>query len=233
MAKPVYNSTAQTLTSHKQEEIFRAFNGTTYVPSVMDVQTGALWDSISLSPGQTFTGPWATLFRDHIGTHSPTRKTAADTNMRQSGRLDAPEAFCIQRVVFTFSRDTSDKDMYAIAENCMWRFWLGQKRYLWAVLVSLPSVHQPTAPIRICTYCSGVYVMSMACPGCGAREFTLSTLPGEPVAGGRQFALDVNPHVVIGNQMNFYADFDGNPYIVEGPFKMWCHLEGLHARGTQ
>jgi hypothetical protein len=37
---------------------------------------------------------------------------------------------------------------------------------------------------------------------------------------------------IIDNRMSFYMSFDGEQEITS-PFKMWCHLEGLHARGVQ
>jgi hypothetical protein len=225
---------SQGLTTHQQTEIFNAFNGTTYVPDCMDVQIGAIWDSVQLERGQEFNSSLA-LFRHPVGHPAyplPRLKTLTDTSMVERSRLPAPQAFAVKRVVFTFSRDTVDKDLYAIAERLLWRFWLGQKYYLWSILVSMPAVHQPIAPFRVCSFCAGVYVQSTQCPGCGAKDFTLSSL-GDPQLSGRQFALDVYPHVVINNQMSFYMSFECETYRVENKFKMWCHLEGLHAREVQ
>lgn len=226
---------SQALLNHQQKHIFNEFNGTTYQPSCMDVQTGSLWDSVELLPGQEFNQQHSQLFTWPIGSPAYPRaraKTQIDTNMLECKRLPAPEAFSIARIVFTFSRDTSDKDLYTIAEQSLFRLWIGQKTYLWSVLISMPAVHQPIAPFRVCSFCAGVFVNQTQCPGCGAKDFQLTNL-GDPQLTGRQFAMDVFPRVVINNQVSFFMTFDCESYTVENKFKMWCHLEGLHARGVQ
>lgn len=226
---------SQPLRDHQQEHIFNEFNGTCYVPNSMDVQTGAIWDSVELQPGQEFNREHTHLFTFPISYPAyplARTKTQVDTNMQMSRRLPAPEAFSIARVVFTFSRDTADEDLYTIAEQSLFRLWIGQKYYIWSVLISMPAMHQPIAPFRICSFCAGVFVNQTQCPGCGAKDFQLANL-GDPQLTGRQFAMDVYPRLVIGNQTTFYMTFDCQPYRVKNRFKMWCHLEGLHARGVQ
>lgn len=213
----------QNLTTDQQDKIFRHFNGTTYTPNSMDVQIGALWDSIDYEPGQTFPA-----VRDLFS--NPEGKSFIETNVFTPRKLDAPEAFSIDRVTFTFSHDTTDKILYEFAEQAVWELWLGRKCYLRAVIVSLQTIKAPNAPIRICSFCSGVYAASLECPGCGARDFYLPD--GESVPG-LQFTLDVPQHIVIGNQVSFWCTFRCRQFTLTGKLKMWCHLHGLHARGVQ
>jgi hypothetical protein len=115
-------------------------------------------------------------------------------------------------------------------EEWIWIFWMGQKRYLWGQVISFRSIGESFVPIRVCEFCRSVYVNADSCPGCGARQFQIN---GSLDEAGTQYVLDVAPRVVIANQMSFYSEFDGLNYMLKGDFKMWCHLEGLHARGVQ
>ena len=194
-----------------------------------DVQHGALWDSVSLPAGATLT-PRINLFEDPL--RSDSTRTLVDTNMTQSRKLDAPESFQIQRVVLTFSATVDNRDFYSILERLTWTVWIGQKRYLWAVAISMPTANNIPAPVRACTFCRRVYVGCDECPGCGATSFTLPV--PELDQGGKRFYMDLIWPVDILNQMSFFATLElGTPHTLWKDFKMWFHLEGLHARGTQ
>jgi hypothetical protein len=216
-----------------QQRILNAFRGQIYVSNQLDVQTGSLWDSIQFTKGQTAVQNIG-LFEIPLGQAFPyggPTKTLTDTNMNKAGRLDAPEAFSVNRIVFTFSKRATDHDIYAFAEAATFTFWMGQKRYLWSPIISLQTLGTPLAPVRICDFCRAVYCGDITCPGCGARQFQLSSL-GEEEAG-RRFYLDCERLIIL-DRITFKICLElSAPYIFQNYFKMWCHLEGLHARGVQ
>jgi hypothetical protein len=205
-----------------------------------DVAHGFLWDSVSLKAHQR-SERLVQLFSQPIGLVDPYGfpenriKTLADTNMQQSQRLPAPESFNIERVIFTFSRSTTDHDLYDFAERGVFSFWLGCRYYLRSQLISLPSTGATEAPIRICDFCSGVYAGGTQCPGCGASSFTLASL-GEKHAG-RGFVLELHKQLAmrIEQQQQFYVtiELDCDNWCPSERFKFWCHLEGQHMRGIQ
>lgn len=200
----------------------------------LDVVHGFKWDSLSYVAGSTLTRYNSDMFRVPVGLESLTgsgAKLMADTNLYSACKLDAPEMMAVKCIIFTFSKSCDERDLYHFLESYMFRFWMGQKMYSSAVLISLPTVTTPLAPIRICEYCRSVYANQSECPRCGATDFTLSSL-GES-DNGLQYVMDLNVNLVIANQMSFHLDFDGPNYTFLRNFKMWCHLEGLHARGVQ
>jgi hypothetical protein len=223
-----------TLTA-EQQTIRQAFNSRVYSSEYYDVQKGHLWDSLSVDAGEIFNPLWIHLFQQPVGSVD-TRgniRTEADTSLIRPGVLIAPDAFAIRRILFTFNRTASNEDVYAIAERTVWEFHMGNKRYLGSPMISLQTADLPAAPIRICAYCRSVYANEISCPGCGAREFSLSAIGGE---AGRAFYLDIgtdSPGIVIENEIYFKVQFQGEPYRVSSPLKMWCHFEGLHARGIR
>lgn len=216
--------------NQREWDIFNAFQDSAYVRYQMDIQTGALWDSLELKPGDLYgLQPLSQLFA-----RGPIGRTQADTNMIRCGELLPPEAFAISRLVFTFSRDTHDADLYAVAEQTYWALWIGCKYYLSGVLISMPTVQPMPAPLHICGFCAGVFANSTQCPGCGARSWSLAHFDGGDGRGaGQQFALDVKPNIVLSSRASFRLTLSSPAYTIKHPgFKLWCHLEGLHARGV-
>lgn len=209
--------------SAKQQSILRAFDGKIYVSNSLDVQTGALWDSVLIPAHE-----WDVPLRREL--FSEVNRPYSETNMVQCRRLDAPEAFSISRVVFTFQRDIDERELYEFAENTVWSFWLGHIRYLQNSIGSLQTVGESIAPIKICDFCTSVFVGEQSCPGCGARQFQFS----QPMVAGRRFYLDLTVNIVIAQQMSFWVQLETFSRVqVSKPFRVWCHLEGLHAWGVQ
>jgi hypothetical protein len=207
----------------EQQQIRDAFRAEEYLRDQMDVQEGRIWDSLSFEAGDVFHQELE-LFTKISG------KTFAESSMTAPGYLMNPEAFAIRRVLFSFSRAATEYDIYSIAEGFTWIFGMGRKRYLNSPIISLQTVDLPKAPIRICDYCRAVYVAEH-CPGCGARQFTLSSLGGGEA--GRAFAMDVGITLVIEHEITFWVRFAGREHTLRAPLKLWCHFEGLHARGIQ
>lgn len=219
-----------TTLSKSQEAIKEAFGFQHYDPTYMDVQTGRLWDSLSLKAGETFKGGKSTeLFNRAIDGRS-----LAETNMVCAGQLLAPEAFSTSRILFTFSRQSADEDVFSIAEIAAWSLWIGRKFYARSLIIAMRPFDNMIAPIRICNFCRAVYVREESCPGCGAREFKLTDIAGTIDSAGKQFLMDLNNPLVIESNMHFHLSFEsGFSYVVKNPLRLWCHLEGLHARGVQ
>jgi len=192
----------------------------------MDVQHGRLWDCLTLQKGRRISQ------HDFFG--DPTGKTFAETNVRTPRRLDAPEAFSIQRVLFSFNNQAQDVDVFAIAEDCYFTLWMGQKMYLRMLLIHMDTRNNVTiAPFRVCDFCRTLYVNALTCPGCGASQFSLMDA-GEGEMTGRQFLTTLSIPICILNQMSFYVQLEGHTgYVLQYPLKLWCHFEGLHARGVQ
>ena len=215
-----------------QHEVMGAFRSQRYVHDQIDVQPGYQWDSISLEPGQTF-HDGLRMFDLPIGTplSSGRAKSYADTSMYKGNTFVAPEAFAIRRVLFTFSKTASEVDIFSIVEAQVWRLHLGRKMYLGSPMISLQQTELTKAPIRICEYCRAVYVQESSCPGCGARDFQLSSVGGGMMSG-LAFYMDLpkGSELPIENEEYFYVNFSGESYTVRNRLKMWCHFEGLHAR---
>lgn len=196
----------------------------------VDIQTGRLYDCISFAPSQIIdpsigNSQWFTNVEHNSG------KSLADTNLDQNGRLCAPESFLIdERIVLSFSSTTSDRDVFGIAENFCFEFWIGKKSYIRAPIISMRP-HTGKAPIWVCGYCATVYANQANCPNCGAGSTRIYTRDGEEVFLGKQFVLDVDPALLIANQMSFFAQLQGYRFTVVGQTRIWCSLEGLHARG--
>lgn len=217
--------------SKRDAYILEQFGGHTYEPNRMDVQEGRLWDSFEFQPGSVMQPSTTDLFSDRYGTNN---KIYADTNMSMSRRLPAPEAFSVQRVLFSFSRDCNDSDVFALAERLVWRLNIGKRYYLRQLIIAMRPFDNMVAPFRVCDFCRAVYVQSPTCPGCGARSFNLvSSIGGTIDSAGKQFLMELSQPIVIYNQVDFHVDFEHFQYQPKHYVKMWCHLEGLHARGVQ
>jgi hypothetical protein len=214
----------------QQAKILEEFNGRVYEPDRMDVQEGRLWDSFQASAGATLTKSNTQLFTYVSGVD---HKTLADTNLISPRRLYAPEVFSVRRVMFTFSKICSDVDLYSFAEMSVWSLWLGQKYYLRSTIMSMRPVDSMLAPFRTCEFCRSVYVQNIRCPGCGANSFSLVASDAIRDNAGRQFIMDLSQNIVIENGSDFYVDFDFPEYTLKHTLKLWCHFEGLHARGVQ
>jgi hypothetical protein len=215
----------------RQRELRDEFPGV-YAGYNLNIQTGVLWDSVQLCANEA--ADRLELFRVPIG--APDQhgrlKSIRDTNMAQHGRLDAPEAFSVRRLVWTFSSFAADQDVYGFAEAVVWTLWLGHKYVARNNIISLQTAPNILAPIRTCEWCRSVYAGDISCPGCGARQFSIQGLPDGPPAG-RRFFLEFLMPVRILNQITFWVDLAAPGFRPAAALELWCHLEGLHATGVQ
>lgn len=213
----------------RERDIQRIFGVRNYSPHMMDVQTGKQWDCLKFSSGDPVHRPSTQFFSSPRNHRTGQPKSIAETSLNRPGQLNAPESFAVQRIMFVFSKDADPLDIYGVAESLVFRFWLDQKWFASAPLISLQTSRSPIAPIHICSYCQAVYAVAQQCPGCGAREFRLSGMEEQT---GLQFFFEPLHPLVIQVQQSFHVDLDGM-WVTRSPFALWCYLEGLHARSVQ
>jgi hypothetical protein len=201
-----------------------------YHPDWERAETASLWDSINYKDGEQLPNS-IDLFQNSIGQfdRSGDVRRLVDTSMVRGGQLPPPHYFKINRVLFTFSASTSDKMVYSFAEATVWTLRINDRLYLRNALIALPQSREPTAPIRTCQFCRAVWVMSETCPGCGAREFTLSTIGQSEERVGRQFFLDLpaDRTLLIEPLQSFALNLMTHGlFVVDGTLRMWVHFEG-------
>lgn len=93
-----------------QQRIFDEFNGLTWQPHHMNVQHGKLWDCLTVDAGAMIPSRF-NFFTDIAG------KTITETNLVRARCLPPPDVFAVKRVIFTFSRMATDRDVFSIAEE--------------------------------------------------------------------------------------------------------------------
>ena len=189
---------------------------------------------MTIGPGE-FNGFVHELFKEPIGSIDSLTgnvKREDDTSMFMACRLPAPEAFALQRLIFTFGHETDPDDVKRMAENCVFSFEIGYKYYLRCVIGLLPCQRREFEPLRLCGKCRTLYMGDCDCPSCGSG---LRPLPlPEDVEPGRQFFLNLLINLVIDNQASFRVRIHTAKTIkLKSSLRMWCHMEGLHARGVQ
>ena len=227
-----YRGLNPTIVSRKQQEINEAFGGQLYIDNQLDVTTGRLWDSVRLQKGSEVNDRSLELFTN-IGPSF--NKLYAHTNLYQPRSLPPPESFSVLRIIFTFGKQTSDMDMWKIAENCVWGLWLGSKRYPSSLMVAMQTVVDSGSPLKTCDYCLSWFCNTNRCPNCGASQFQLTGFTdSESGSFRRQFFIELLQPIVILNQMAFYVGFEYfEPFVCDSDISLWCHLEGWHARAVQ
>lgn len=199
--------------------IVDAFNSQVYVDNKMDVQHTPLYDTVTIAAGNSLSVLTSALFTN-VGASSG--KTLALTNLTQSQKLAAPEAFSIFGFRFRYSENISLLDLYNILNGFCLEFYLGQKAY-------------QRGPLWYYNAGGGVW-------GTNNQSFANSTANantgtilnnGMP---GRSEMHKLAISVVIENQMTFYGQLQGNTYTVNANgngFTFQLLLDGLYARGVQ
>jgi hypothetical protein len=194
----------------QQQMIVDSFNSEVYVSNRMDVQHTPLYDTVSLNAGSSVT-TLTTAFFTNVGASSS--KTLALTNLTQSQKLAAPEAFSIFGFRFRYAENISLLDIYNLLDGFCFEFYLGQKVY-------------QRGPIWYYNAGGGIWA--------ALTNSTTSILNnGMP---GRSEMHKLAIPIVIENQMTFYGQLNGNSYTLNasgtGLFAQML-LDGLYARGVQ
>jgi len=193
--------------------ILDAFQSDVYVEGRVDVQNEPLYDTITVALAATLNELSSALFTN-VGPASG--KTFGQTNLSQSRRLPAPEAFSVLGIRLYWNEDVAIADILAIAGNTgtgfAFEFYLGQKSYnrgpLWYY----------SAGGGITNY-NPVPALGLFTNGVPDRNSM------------HKLAIPL----VIENQGEFYARLTGNAYVITGAtgFLLMALLDGLHARGVQ
>jgi hypothetical protein len=196
-----------------QQMIYGAFNSQVYVSDRMDVQSTPLYDTVTLAAGATVSTLSTALFTN-VGAASG--KTLAQTNMTQSQKLPAPEAFSVFGFRLRWQENVYLPDLYTILANFAFSFYLGQKRY-------------QLGPLWYYNAGGGI-----------AGSFTTggtSVLTNGTAGSNNKNPREIN--IVIDNQASFYGIFDGAQITLTagasggtGMVAMML-LDGFHARGVQ
>lgn len=196
-----------------QQMIMDAFNSDVYVQNRMDVQHTPLYDTITVAAGANVTNI-TTAFFTNVGPASG--KTLAQTNLTQSQRLPAPEAFSIFGFRIRWSENILLADLLNILNGFCLEFYLGQKYYQRGPLWDYNA-------------------------GGGIGGFTTRTDESVYTNGrvGRESMHKLAIPIVIENQMQFMAQLQGNAYTMTAAaaggtgLTLQLLLDGFYARGVQ
>lgn len=197
----------------QQQMIMDAFNSEVYVSNRMDVQHTPIYDTVTVAAAATVNN-LTTSFFTNVGPASA--KTYGQTNMSQSQKLPAPEAFSIYGFRLRISEDILRADLLTLFNTFALEFYLGQKCY-------------QRAPLWYFSSGGGLYSFTTR-----AAESNYSN--GAPT---RESMHKLAINVVIENQMTFYANFVGTAAVLTaaagGGTGMTAQLllDGLYARGVQ
>lgn len=192
--------------------ILEAFQSDVYVEGKVDVQNEPIYDTFSVTNPASVTEITSALFTN-VGPASA--KTYGQTNLSQSRRLPAPEAFSVLGIRLYWNEDALIADLLSIVGNSVtglaFEFYLGQKCYnrgpLWYYAAGGGFVNVNANVAALGLYTNGI---------AGRSDMHKLAIP-----------------LVIENQGEFYAQLAGGPYTVTGTFSLMCLLDGFHARGVQ
>lgn len=200
------------MASNKQV-IMDAFNSEIYIQDRMDVQHTPLYDTVTIAAGSALNNLTSQFFTN-VGSQS--NKTLGLTNMTQSQRLAAPEAFSIFAVRFRWAENIFRTDLDTILSRFALSLFLGQKRY-------------QLAPLWHFNAGGGIFAVS-------SRSSESTYVNGLP---GRESMHKLAIPIVIENQMTFFAQLDGTEYTMTATasggtgITMQLLLDGFYARGIQ
>ena len=198
--------------TNQQQFIINSFKGQIYISNQLDVQDTPVYDTITYNPSGTINTPNSMWFSNVVAATSG--KTYAQTNMQQSQKLDAPEAFAVFGVRVGWSEDILRSDLQTLLNSWAYEFWLGQKNYQRANLRHFAS-------------------------GWGISGFSSKTSESVYTNGwpSRDAMHVLAVKLVIANQMSFYAQLTGaasQTLSSSGAGLILVNeLVGLYARGVQ
>lgn len=207
MSAPSQMSAA--IQSGQQAWIYEQFNGTTYQANAMDVQHEPIYDTVVTAAG-------ATIAVNTSFFTNQQSKTLNQTNVQQNKQLQAPEAFTVMGINFSWLPTALLADIESVIANFALELWIGQKSY-------------NRGPISF--YNSGTGLT-----GAGTTS-GLSVFTNGTPAKGHRHELAIN--IVIDNQSSFYGNLVGvaTALTASGSGGTGITLidlfDGLHARGVQ
>jgi hypothetical protein len=195
----------------QQQFIVNSFKGQIYISNQLDVQDTPVYDTITYAASGTINTSNSQFFTN-VG--SPSGKTYAQSNMSQTQKLDAPEAFSVFAIRLGFSEDILRSDLQTLLNSWAYEFWLGQKWYQRA------NIRHFNSGWGISGYTTKT-----------AESFYTNGLPSIQAMHGLAVKL------VIANQMSFYGQLTGAASQVLSAsgngLILVNELVGLYARGVQ
>jgi len=194
----------------QQQMIVDSFNSQIYVSNTMDVQNAPLYDTVTIAANNTLSLTTGILFTN-VGANS--NKNYSQTNLQQSQKLPAPQAFSIFGLRFRYTENLSLLDVYNVVNGFALEVVLGDKVY-------------QRGPIWFYSAGGGVFGVTTAT----STTFLNNGLPGR----SEMHKLAIS--MVIENQMTFYAQLNGNPYTLNPAgtgITYQLVYDGLYARGVQ
>jgi hypothetical protein len=198
----------------QQQMIVDAFNSEVYVNNRMDVQHTPLYDTVTLAALAVLNVNSSSYFTS-VGPASG--KTLAQTNLTQSQKLAAPEAFSIFGFRFRYSENISILDIYNLINGFCFEFYLGQKPY-------------QRGPLWYYNAGGGISAMISNAVATTTTAVYNNGVPGR----SEMHKLAIS--IVIENQMTFYGQLNGNAYTLNTGgtgLTSIILLDGLYARGVQ
>lgn len=203
----------------QQQMIVDAFQSAVYVDNRMDVQHTPLYDTVTIAAGASLT-TLASAFFTNVGPASS--KTLAQTNMTQSQRLPAPEAFSIFGIRLRWSENVLPADILSI-------LGYGTTNTGFALSLTLGQKRYQLAPVWYFSAGGGLYTTTTQ----SASSFIGNGFPS------REAMHKLAIPIVIENQMTFSAQLEGSNYTMTGSgsggtgVTFTLLLDGLYARGVQ
>lgn len=210
------------------KRILEAFHIEIYDPSMTNFQEGKLWDTLLFRNGSIESRHL--LFDNYISPNT----SAAVTNLSRPRQLMPSESFAIRRISFAFTSWTSPEVQVRIAEESLWSFFIGYKRYHQSTLSMMAKSQQLELELfRNCLRCQSVYCGQRNCPNCGAADFKVWNSELDPIsAKPTEFYVDLPTTIVLSSQTNFYIQLDHSPDSCNfGPWGLKVWFSGLHSRG--
>ena len=200
--------------SAQQQTILAAFNSQVYVSNRMDIQNTPLYDTVSIAAAGAIT-PATTAFFTSVGAQSG--KSLGLTNMSQSQKLPAPQAFSVLGFRLRYQENILLADILTLYNTQVYEFYLGEKYYQRAPLWYYAA-------------------------GGGVSGFSTLTSASVYTNGwpSREAMHKLAITVVIENQMSFYGQLNGTAgqtATASGSGGTGIYLvsllDGLYARGVQ
>jgi len=209
-ATPDPSVQATSAVSAQRSFIVDSFRGQIYISDQLDVQDTPVYDTVTYAASATITTPNSQFFTN-VGSQSG--KSYVQTNMTQSQKLIAPEAFSVFGLRFYFDGSILRSDLNSLFQGFVYEFWLGQKPYQRAPLYHFSA-------------------------GMGIDGYTTKTNESFYTNGSpnRDSMHVLQIPLVIANQMQFYGQLVGSNFTLSASGAgaiLVTELVGLYARGVQ
>jgi hypothetical protein len=199
--------------NQQRQFIIDSFRGQIIISDQMDVQDTPIYDTVTYAASATITTPNSQFFTN-VG--SASGKSFVQTNMTQSQKLTAPEAFSVFGVRFYWDSTILRADLNLLLQNFVYEFWMLTKNYQRA-----PLMH---------------FSAGMGIDGYTTRTNESFYTNGTP---NRDSMHLLQIPLVISNQLSFYGQLvgpiSGNSSTLSSSGNgaiLITELVGLYARGV-